>query len=300
MRINTNRPMDYNLLSEHLAQMQWEFPFACFFDIGKSIFGRQLHMVRLGKGHRTVFINAAHHGSEWMTSMQLLNFCNAFCQAAEDGLSLFGYNCRLILKKYTLFLMPMVNPDGVCLAVNGLSKESFFYERILSMNGGSTDFTHWQANGRGVDLNHNYDAGFYIAKELEPSYGVTAPCPSRYGGSFPESEPEVAAICDFVRKNGIDVAVALHSQGEEIYYDYCGHIPRGARKYAHAMANASGYTLSKPDGIASYSGFKDWFIDKFDRPAFTIEIGLGQNPLPLCDFGSIYRKLAPMLLSLCP
>ena len=53
--------------------------------------------------------------------------------------------------------------------------------------------------------------------------------------------------------------------------------------------------MASPTGMASHGGFKDWFIESFGRPGFTIEIGRGENPLPISDFDEIYKKLAPAL-----
>ena len=36
-------------------------------------------------------------------------------------------------------------------------------------------------------------------------------------------------------------------------------------------------------------GYKDWFIMNYRRPGFTIEAGLGNNPLPISGFDEIYR-----------
>lgn len=65
---------------------------------------------------------------------------------------------------------------------------------------------------------------------------------------------------------------------------------------AEILSVSSGYTLCTPDEIASHGGFKDWFIEAFGRPAFTLELGKGKNPLPLSDLDSVYRKAEEMLL----
>ena len=62
------------------------------------------------------------------------------------------------------------------------------------------------------------------------------------------------------------------------------------------LGASSGYRVADPEGMASHGGFKDWFISAFGRPGFTIEFGLGENPLPLEDFEPIYRKTREMLL----
>ena len=63
------------------------------------------------------------------------------------------------------------------------------------------------------------------------------------------------------------------------------------------MASVSGYAVAQPQGLAAHGGFKDWFIESTGRPGFTIELGKGENPLPLADFESIYGKAREMLLA---
>ena len=41
---------------------------------------------------------------------------------------------------------------------------------------------------------------------------------------------------------------------------------------------------------SGHAGYKDWFIQDFNRPGYTIEAGLGENPLPLSQFDTIYRE----------
>ncbi|MCI5971274.1 MAG: hypothetical protein MRZ29_09115, partial [Oscillospiraceae bacterium] len=55
-------------------------------------------------------------------------------------------------------------------------------------------------------------------------------------------------------------------------------------------AAKSGYTVAETDGIASVTGFKDWVIDKFGLPSFTVEVGNGQNPLPFSQFEKIRKE----------
>ena len=62
------------------------------------------------------------------------------------------------------------------------------------------------------------------------------------------------------------------------------------------FARVSGYELSSPEGVASYAGYKDWFIQEWRRPGYTIEVGRGRNPLPISQFDSIYARNLDMLL----
>ena len=55
------------------------------------------------------------------------------------------------------------------------------------------------------------------------------------------------------------------------------------------FARLSGYRLADTPENSAYAGYKDWFIQAFRRPGYTIEVGEGTNPLPLSQFPEIYR-----------
>ena len=65
---------------------------------------------------------------------------------------------------------------------------------------------------------------------------------------------------------------------------------------ARVMSYSSGYKIAEPEGLAGGGGFKDWFEEKFRQPAFTVEVGRGENPLPIEDFDGIYQKIREMLV----
>lgn len=266
---------DYNILCDEIKKIKEKYPFIQVSSEGKSLKGRSLFLLSFGKGEREIFINGAHHGMEWITSPVIMKFLTDCCESYISGKRLRGTDIRDIYEKLTIYAMPMVNPDGVDIAVN----------RNL----------RWQANGAGVDLNHNYNAMWEKARELEEKAGITGPCESRYGGPAPESEPETRAVTDFVRRNNIQMLIALHTQGEEIYYSFAGLEPKESISIAMQMSRVSGYKLAHPEEIASYGGCKDWFISEYRRPGFTIEAGHGKNPLPPEQFDELYEKVANIL-----
>ncbi len=251
----------YKDLVSDLKLLKDMYPHTPIFSIGKTVENRTIYALKAGKGTRRIFLNGCHHGTEWLTAKVLTAFAEAL--ASEK-----------VLTNSSVYIVPMVNPDGVELAAKG---------------------TYWQANARGVDLNHNYDALWELSKQTEVLLGITEPGPTRFGGPFPESEPESRAVANFTRQNKFDLAIALHSQGEVIYYDFCGIVPDETEEYLSRFEAVSCYKRDVPQGMASYGGYKDWFIKKFKKPAFTIEIGLGQNPLPLSDFDDVYKGVFPIL-----
>ena len=146
-----------------------------------------------------------------------------------------------------------------------------------------------------MDINHNFDAGWNILREMETVSGITGPAATRYGGPYPHSEPETRGIINLIYAFQPRRLYSFHSQGEEIFWEYGGLQVPQAESIARALSALSGYTLVKNSGLASHGGLKDWFIQEFRRPGFTIEIGKGENPLPIEDLEPIYGRLLPLL-----
>lgn len=295
--VDTNINYTYDIMKRDIQGLQKRYPFLEVGIAGKSVLGRNLYYLKLGNGANQVFYNAAHHALEWITAVVLMKFCENFLKAYVDGTGVMGYNPKDIWNRSSLYLMPMVNPDGIDLVLNGLQKDNPYYESLIQWNKGRTNFAGvWQANIRGVDLNHNYDASWQLSKNAERSYGIYGPGPTRFSGTGPESEPEAKAVADFTRSHDFRLVIAYHSQGQAIYWNYQNLATAQAREIAERLSEVGGYALDESTGIASYSGYKDWFIEKYRRPGYTIEVGLGNNPLPISQFPQIYDDNEGMLL----
>lgn len=290
-------PLTHEELIQRLEKLQKEYPFFRMTVIGRSLVGRELPMVVVGTGEKKVLYVGTHHGMEWITSLLLLFYLSDVGRILSEGGRIFGVDADRIFAERTVYVVPMLNPDGVELQIRGCDPKNPLTERLQVMSGG--DFSHWQANGRGVDLNHNYDAGFEEYKRIERELGIYGGGPTRFSGAHPESEPETAALCALIRATDIRLLLALHTQGGEIYADNNGYFPPGGGAIARRMEAMSGYTLARPEKAASYGGLKDWFIRAFDRPGFTVECGKGINPLPIGDAETIYAVMRGILLC-CP
>ena len=83
--------------------------------------------------------------------------------------------------------------------------------------------------------------------------------------------------------------LAYHTQGNVIYWKYLNFEPEGSRALAERFAAVSGYVCEDTPYASGFAGYKDWFIQNFDRPGYTIECGLGESPLPLSQFESIWN-----------
>lgn len=284
MSYDYNRMMcDIKILNSNYSD------FIEYFSIGKSVMERDIPCMCVGRGEKKLLLIGAHHGLEYLTSAFLTKFLSNYIVKLITNTEYFGHDIRELYKKATLFIVPMMNPDGVDIAINGLDITNPYHRRLISMVGIHSFDTVWQANARGVDLNHNYDADWSMVAER--------PAPSKFGGEHPESEPETQAVVKLIRENNIDMILAFHSQGREIYYDFGGLESKRARSIALKLSDASGYTVAHPTGTAAFGGCKDWFIGEFGKEGYTIEIGEGKNPLPDEALYEIYDENARLVLT---
>ena len=280
------------------------YPFLTISSMGRSSLGRPLYVAAMGQGDRQVFYNASHHANEWITTPVLLNFLEEYAQAYTQGTPIFGTSATQLYQNVTLFLAPLVNPDGVDLVTGGIPAGSPAYNQALEMARRYPDIpfpSGWKANLRGVDLNLNYPANWETAKEIKYAQGFTTPGPRDFVGPSPLSEPESRAVYSFTRSHSFELTLSYHSQGKIIYWKYLDYLPAGSYEIALEMGRVSGYSVEETPAASGYAGYKDWFIQTYDRPGYTIEVGRGVNPLPLSQFPSIYRdNLGILVVGMAP
>lgn len=288
-----------SLLNEYILEgLAVRYPFLGVEQIGRSVMEKRILLLRIGTGEKQIFYNASFHANESITTPVLLKFAEDYARAYATGERLFGTDVLRLYGEYELNLVPMVNPDGVDL-VNGLLTEGSFYEqaRAIAANYPQIPFpTGWKANIAGVDLNLQFPAGWENARETKYALGYTSPAPRDYVGEAPLAAPESRAIADFTTRKEFRLILAYHTQGEVIYWKYLDYNPENSRQIAEYFATVSGYAVEETPIASGYAGYKDWFILNYDRPGYTIEAGLGENPLPMSQFAQIYEDNKGILL----
>ena len=105
----------------------------------------------------------------------------------------------------------------------------------------------------------------------------------------PLTEPESLAIYNFTLMHNFRLIIAFHTQGKEIYWNFQNINPPQGYEIGTKFAKSSGYLLTEVPYNSSFAGFKDWFIQDYNRPSFTVEEGIGENPLPIEQFDEIYN-----------
>lgn len=257
--------------------------------------GRHIWALRIGTGPRRILVTGGHHGSEWITGLLLWKLLEEYLTAVREEGAFGGFPARGLFRRTTLCLVPLVNPDGADLALGLGTEPERARMTALGVSQPQVPLPKgWKANGSGVDLNLNYPARWEAAKTIKAAAGVTAPGPKDYPGDAPLDQPETRALSDFIRRFAPHAIAAWHTQGGEIYAaDHRGVIPDEA--LAQRMAAASGYVLTNPAPESANAGLRDWFMDAFHRPGYTIEAGRGETPLPISDLPELVRENLPIL-----
>ena len=298
--VKTDVPMTSELCGRTIKELAAAYPFFRVRELTKTAFGRTVWALEIGEGERHVLYSAAHHANEWITATVLLKFLEQLAQAVQSGGTVYGVPAETLMKYTTIHAVPMVNPDGVDLVTGAIEPGTDFYElaRGLAENYPGIPFPEgWKANLLGVDLNLQYPAGWLQAREIKFAQGYTRPGPRDYVGRAPLTQREANALAQYTEEVDPALVLAYHSQGSVIYWQFGEYEIPGARELGEEFARLSGYKLDDTPYESSFAGYKDWFIKTFRRPGYTIEVGLGENPLPISQFDEIYRDNLGILVT---
>lgn len=299
MIVNPSVKYNSSILKKDLNALIFKYPFLKLYTIGYSVLDNPIYSVKLGFGSKQVCYLASTHANEYITTTLLMKFLENMCIAYYQNSSISGYNVKNLLNSTTIYLIPLVNPDGVDLLNGNISStsNSYIYARYIASKYPDIPFPNgWKANIKGVDLNLQFPAGWENAKKIKFAQGYTSPAPRDFVGFGPLTEPEALAVYDFTLAHNFRLILTYHTQGKEIYWQFQDYAPKEAYSIGQKFARVSGYTLANVPYESSFAGYKDWFLQQYRRPGHTIEAGLGENPLPLSQFNQIYNDNIGILI----
>lgn len=288
---------DYSTNLKIFEELTAEFSFLKPAVCGRTALGRGIFSLSLGNERNSVILAAGFHGSEWLTSLVLYLFTERLCRSMKDKSLFCGVDIDRAFSQLGVTVIPCVNPDGVEIANHGPEGAKGLKKFVTSIE--CTDYSKWNANALGVDINHNFNAGWETLRQMEREKGIDGPSAGRYAGPYAESEAETKALTRLCRMKKFRSCMALHSQGEELFWQYGENTPQSAEMMAKILSDSCGYKLVNNSGLYSHGGFKDWFIEEFACPGFTMEIGKGENPLPKEELYNIYADIEEALLLFC-
>ena len=264
---------DHNAVSARLQALRERYPALQISRLSRSILGRDIPMVTLGTGEKCVVYVGAQRGTEGQTAALLLDFTEDYLRQLEKNALLFEKRMSYLFSHRRVILLPMLNPDGVAYATAGSDAANPLNDRAHAMNGGD-DFSAWQANARGVDLTKNYGVCFAEYKAQEQLSGVPCGAPRGYSGEYPESEPEVAALCRFLRalQPSLLGVLELSLGGERIRCSCADKLAAKTTAVGRILRRVTGYRLETVD-TGTGDGLASWCIERLSRPAYAIGCG---------------------------
>ena len=183
--VPTNISYSSSILDINLDSLKLLYPFIEVRSAGSSILGKDISYVKIGNGPKEVFYSASFHANEWITSPLLMKFLADYCYYYQNNLPIFSYSARNLFNTVTIYIMPMVNPDGVDLVTGEISPNSSLFTNTSIIANRYPNIPYpdgWKANIRGVDLNLQFPAGWEQARSIKFSQGFTTPAPRDFVG----------------------------------------------------------------------------------------------------------------------
>lgn len=262
-------------------------------SIGKSVDGREIYACVVGNAsaEKKVLLTGGIHGKEYLSSLVVMKQMEYYLANRAEG-SYNGLQYAELLDTHAFYVLPMINPDGVMLALCGIDSmqtpevratvEKIYADNLRDGLTGTNDINvylayNWKANANGVDLNRN----FALSNWSEVKTGILAPCFRNYKGPRAASEPETKAVSAYVESLGeIEALLAFHTAGQVVYWD-CG-MTGGVRldtfDLAEAVCEHTGYKLIYDKHLDA--SLNDWITLEKGVPSVTVEIATVEYPMP--------------------
>ena len=282
----------YEQLVSDLASLAARYPaLVTVSSIGRSVEERDIPLLCLGKGERTVILCAAMHAREYETTNFIMYMAEQYCRAYEAYEWYCGLSYRELLDGVRFLIVPMLNPDGVVIAQQG-TQYALSNPALAAMpitDGWPGNYACWKANANGVDLNRNWPYLF------NNTWKWTIPCSADYAGPEPLSEPETRAMYDLLERTDYDAFCSFHSAGNCLYWiDNSNSQALRDKLYptASRIAEFCGYLLMMDENVYRGGGYMiNHARAVSEKPCITVEIGpyVGYYPYP------DYAALSPVI-----
>lgn len=265
--VNPYQPYTYDIMTQDVQALEEMYPQLIeVSSIGQSVEERELTLIRMGTGKTKLLLVGAHHAREYISTTFLMNMIDKYMYAAATD----GADIKKLLSEVTVYIVPMLNPDGVNLVING-RQSAKDEEAVACMTMLKDTYAEWKANINGVDLNRQYPCHWE-----EKACTVFGPSSEMYKGETNATEPEVKAMISLCEANDFVLAASFHTKGEVIFWADSGtfDLVDGADQIASALSASTGYEMLPPsqDPAAYGAGFENWFRQAFEKPGFCIEL----------------------------
>ena len=246
---------DNSCYSDLISQINFlveKYPNVSVTALCNTILGVNIPIITIGEGTQKIVYLGGQSGCDKLSPYILTRYVKDICSLYQENGAVFGFSAEYILKKYTIVVIPILNPDGLNYCDLGVLENNPLKERGIKLNGGSLDFSRWKGNARGIDLRYNYVIG-----DLED--GI-------------EPEPEVGAFCNFLRFGvppEIIFSFDITDKNNSMIYFGDGEV---ASKIAIALTQMTGFKRTFLEDGEATNTLMSWSNQVLGRKTFLIEI----------------------------
>lgn len=279
----TKRP-SYASIQKEIKALAKEYPeLISYTSAGKSVQGRNLTYMKVGKGKTKALIIAGIHARESITVSYIMRCVEEFCEAYESKSKKYAkiFDMENLLENYTLYIMPLANPDGLEI-ISGRDKPE-----VTVTYRGDMDISDYKGNANGVNLNKNFPL---LWNKINNK--VTKPDAEGYKGPSAGSEPETKALMKLCNSNDFAWMTSIHVRGDCVYWSDSANPSVGSsEKIVDILKDKCGfYKCNTSTDINGYGGgFENWFRDKFNKPGLCLELmPLDETVTPLTNTNHSY------------
>lgn len=217
--------------------------------LGTSVDGNAITAYHFGDGAtELLFIGDIHGGYSWNTALvgyELVDYLDANPDVVPDNV--------------TVTVIPVLNPDGLEATVGTVGR----FSATDALAVGESTRVAGRFNSNNVDLNRNFDCE-WKATGVWRSRDVS-------GGSAPFSEPEAAALRDYVETYRPAAAVVWFSSEGKVYPSACGSNPsQDSVELAATFASAAGYPAAAEFDAYEITGDMVNWMAKEGIPAISV------------------------------
>lgn len=266
--------------------------------VGQSLDGRAIYNVIVGnpEAQTRILVQGAIHGREYIVTPLIMQQIESMLSGYDSGMYR-GQKLSDLLSSASVHFVPMVNPDGVTLSQQGEAgirsaelRQSIQTAYAMDLADGKTTLEYgeylkrWKSNGRGVDLNYNFDADWETINS-----SLTHVSYATYRGPELLSEPESQTMFRLASAYPYAATVSYHAMGNVIYWDTREN-KKTEESYAlaSAVSSVTGYTVQANQGVG---GFKDWHQrSELAAPGITIEVGRTACPVEFSEYQEIWQQ----------
>lgn len=265
-------------------------------SLGETADQREIYCAVLGnpEAKKQIVVQVAIHAREYMNSQVIMEFLERYARQYEKG-SYKGMKYSKLFNRVAVYIVPMVNPDGVTISQYGIQaiENKNLRSKLKKMKKSKGSYKYWKANARGVDLNRNFKWGWGKGSISKKTASES------YPGKHVLSEKEAIALDSlFKQLPNVRACLSYHPMGEIIYW-YVGQkggLKKCSRQLANLAKSPTGYKLVAPG--KHYLGRGEFGNDcNMNRriPNLTIETGRSPCPLGRKEFTRIYQKNKTMI-----